>query len=106
MTNCIFCKIANKTATAQIIYEDNNFIAFHDIHPKAEIHFLIIPKQHIESMLQLEQHHSELMGKLMLLANKLAVEQKLDAGYKIQINTGEKGGQEVLHLHLHIVGNR
>jgi len=106
MTDCIFCKIVEKTIPARIIYEDNDFIAFHDIHPKAEVHFLVIPKQHIESMLQLEQKHNHLMGQLMLLANRLAIAEKLHAGYRIQINTGEKGGQEVFHLHLHVVGNK
>ena len=106
MTDCIFCKIIEKTIPAQIIYEDSDFIAFHDIHPKAEVHFLIIPKLHVESMLQLEPKHSELMGKLMILANRLAVEQKLHAGYRVQINTGKNGGQEVFHLHIHIVGNK
>ena len=106
MSDCIFCKIVDKLIPAQIIYEDNDFIAFHDIHPKALVHFLIIPKQHIDSMLQLENIHINLMGKLMILANRLAIEQKLHAGYKVQINTGTNGGQEVFHLHLHVLGNK
>jgi histidine triad (HIT) family protein len=105
MNNCIFCKIIDKSIPAKIIYEDQEIIAFQDIHPKAEIHYLVIPKLHIESMLHLENQHSELMGKIMLKTNTIARESGLQ-GYKININTGVKGGQEVFHLHLHLLGNK
>ena len=104
MSKCIFCKIINKNITANIIYEDDTLLAFYDIHPKAKVHFLIIPKMHLESMLEIAQEHRDLMGNLMVLANKLAVSLKLD-GYKIQINTGVSGGQEVFHLHIHVLAN-
>jgi histidine triad (HIT) family protein len=105
MSECLFCKIIKKHIPAQINYEDDEIIAFHDIHPKADVHLLLIPKIHITSMLDLEEHHQKLMGKMMLKANELAKIAKLD-GYKIQINTGIKGGQEIFHLHIHLIGNK
>lgn len=106
MSNCIFCKIIAKEIPCNLIYEDQDVLAFHDINPHAEVHFLIIPKLHIESMLQLNEQHQELMGKIIVLANKLALEHGLAKGYKTQINTGKNGGQEVFHLHVHVLGNK
>ncbi len=105
MSNCIFCKIVAKSIPAKIIYEDNNILAFYDVNPKAEIHFLLIPKLHIESMLNLDPYDIPIMGTIMLKANELAVSLGLE-GYKVQINTGVKGGQEVFHLHVHVLGNK
>lgn len=105
MANCLFCKIIDKSIPAKIIYEDDDLLAFYDIAPKADIHFLLIPKLHIESMLDLNQSHHILMGKMLLKANELALKLGLE-GYKVQINTGVKGGQEVFHLHLHVLGNK
>lgn len=104
MTECIFCKIINKQIPAKIIYEDEQMLAFYDIYPKADIHFLITPKEHIESMLTLEEKHKLLIGSMMVKANQLAVELGLD-GYKVQVNVGVNGGQEVFHLHAHVLGN-
>lgn len=106
MSNCIFCKIIAKEIPSKTIYEDEEVFVFHDIKPAAEVHFLIIPKEHIENMLQLEDKHQALMGKIMLLANKLAKEHGLHNGYKTLINTGVNGGQEVYHLHVHVFGNK
>ena len=106
MNNCIFCKLVRKEIPTKVVYEDDDVFVFNDISPKAEVHLLIIPKVHIESMLHLTTEHSALMGKIMILANNLALEYGLDRGYKTQINTGLKGGQEVFHLHVHVVGNR
>lgn len=105
MSDCIFCKINSKLIPAKIIYEDEDLLAFYDAQPKAQIHFLIVPKEHIESMFSLQEHHQDLMGKIMLKANSLARSLWLE-GYKIQINTGIKGGQEVFHLHVHVLGNK
>ena len=105
MTECIFCKVNAKLIPAQIIYEDDDVTAFYDIQPKAQVHFMLIPKEHIESMLVLQDHHLNLMGKIMLKANVLAQQLGLE-GYKVQINTGVKGGQEVFHLHVHVLGNK
>lgn len=106
MDNCLFCKIIAREIPASIIYEDDHVIAFNDIHPKAQVHFLVIPKLHIASMLDLKKEHSELIAKLILKAKQIAVDHDLNHGYKTHINTGKNGGQEVYHLHLHIYGNR
>lgn len=106
MTECLFCKIIEKTIPSTIIYEDNEILVFNDIKPCAEIHFLLIPKRHITNMLQLTESDAELMGLLMLKANQLAIAQGLGNGYKTLINTGVNGGQEVYHLHVHVFGNK
>lgn len=106
MSECIFCKLVTKAIPTKVVYEDDDVFVFNDINPKAEVHLLIIPKEHIESMLHLTDKHQALMGKIMVLANKLAFEQGLTGGYKTQVNTGLKGGQEVFHLHVHLFGNR
>lgn len=106
MDNCIFCKISKKEIPSKMIYEDDDIFVFHDINPAAEAHFLLIPKLHITNMLELNDSHQALMGKMMILANKLAVDHGLNNGYKTQINTGKNGGQEVYHLHIHVFGNK
>lgn len=103
-TNCIFCKIINKEISSNIIYEDDSIIAFNDLHPKAKVHFLLIPKVHITSMLEVTNSHQELLGKIMIKASELASTHNL-SGYKIHINNGASGGQEVFHLHIHVYGN-
>ncbi len=105
MLECIFCKIVNKSIPAKIIYESEEVLAFYDITPKAPVHFLVIPKQHIESMLELTDQHQMLIGKLMVKANSIAKSLGLE-GYKTHINTGITGGQEVFHLHIHILGSK
>lgn len=106
MSDCLFCKLANGTIPTKVVYQDEDIFVFNDINPKAEVHLLIIPKRHIISMLELQDSDQALIGKMMITANKLAVEHGLNKGYKTQINTGVNGGQEVFHLHIHIVGNR
>lgn len=105
MSNCIFCKIVAGDIPSSKIYEDDDVIAFNDIHPKAPVHFLIVPKKHIESLLTAEPEDQMLLGKILLLAPILASEQGLGAGFKTLIHTGEAGGQEVFHLHVHVMGN-
>lgn len=109
MTNCIFCKIASKQIPSKTVYEDDDVIAFHDINPAAPVHFLIVPKQHIDSLSHCDESHSALLGKMMLLAPKLAQELGCGfdtgaGGFKTLFNTGPDGGQEVYHLHLHVIG--
>ncbi|WP_374339363.1 histidine triad nucleotide-binding protein [Leeia sp.] len=104
MDDCLFCKISRGEIPCRKVYEDDEVLAFHDIRPAARVHFLIIPKQHIESMLSVEPAHAALMGKLMTLVPQLAREQGLGEGFKVNINTGRAGGQEVFHLHLHVFG--
>ncbi|QDQ26487.1 histidine triad nucleotide-binding protein [Chitinimonas arctica] len=102
--NCIFCKIAAGQIPATKIYEDEDVMAFHDIHPIANVHFLVVPKRHIESLQAAVAADQALLGKLLLLAPKLAGEHGLGEGFRTMINTGAKGGQSVFHLHLHVFG--
>ena len=106
--NCIFCKIAAGTIPSRKVYEDDELFAFHDIHPWAPVHFMIIPKMHIPSMAQAGPEHAALLGRMLVLAPRLALEQGCspypDGGFRIVVNTGAAGGQEVHHLHLHVMG--
>ena len=102
MKNCLFCKIINKEVPSDIIYEDEKVIAFKDIHPKAPVHLLIVPKKHIPSVDHLEMEDKTLMGELILTAQKIAREKKLK-GYRLQINVGRPAGQLIDHLHLHLL---
>jgi histidine triad (HIT) family protein len=106
--NCIFCKIAAGQIPSRKVYEDDEIFAFHDINPWAPVHFLMIPKAHIPSMAQAGQEHAALLGRLLVLAPKLAIEQGCspypEGGYRILTNTGTEGGQEVHHLHFHVIG--
>jgi histidine triad (HIT) family protein len=114
--NCIFCKIVAKQIPSSKIYEDDELMAFHDIRPSAPVHFLIIPKLHLASLADAKPEHASLLGRMLELAPKLAAEQgcglvraedgTLSGGYKSLINTGPDGGQEVYHLHLHVLGQR
>jgi histidine triad (HIT) family protein len=102
--NCIFCKIAAGEIPARKVYEDSDVIAFHDIHPAAPVHFMIVPKEHIVSLADAHARHEMLLGRILLLAPILAKEQGLHDGFRTIINTGKGGGQEVMHLHVHIMG--
>ncbi|HEY1074379.1 MAG TPA: histidine triad nucleotide-binding protein [Patescibacteria group bacterium] len=102
---CLFCRISNKDLSASIVYEDENVIAFNDIHPKAKVHVLVIPKKHIQSLADAEDEDQELLGMVMLTVKKVAEEQRIaSSGYRTIINTRTHGGQEVDHLHVHILG--
>ena len=101
--DCIFCKIVAGSIPCKKIYEDDDVIAFHDIHPITKVHFLIVPKLHIDSLASCEVQHQVLLGKMLLLAPQLAEEQGLQ-GFRTMINTGREGGQEVFHLHVHVFG--
>jgi histidine triad (HIT) family protein len=101
--DCIFCKIISGAIPAKKVFEDEDFIAFHDIKPMARVHLLIVPKLHVESLKDCNQTHENLLGKMLLLAPKLAADQGL-VGFKTLINTGKEGGQEVFHLHTHVFG--
>ena len=102
--DCIFCKIVAGKIPSKKAFEDDDVFVFHDIHPIAPVHLLIIPKEHLDSLSEAEPRHQELLGKIMLLAPKLAQEQGLHDGFRTIINTGRGGHQEVFHLHLHITG--
>ena len=104
MSDCIFCKIARGEIPCKKVYEDGELFAFHDINPVAPVHFMLIPKLHVASLLEADGSHVALLGKMLLLAPELAKQQGLDKGFRIVINTGKGGGQEVFHLHIHIIG--
>ena len=101
--SCIFCKIVQGSIPATRIFEDDDLIVFNDIQPIAKVHFLIVPKQHIESLASCEVQHQALLGKLLLLAPKIAKQQGL-TGFRTMVNTGKEGGQEVFHMHIHVFG--
>jgi len=102
--DCIFCKIARKEADADIVYEDEQFLVFPDIHPKAPTHLLVIPKEHIPTLNDVHENDKEMLGNFLLCAQKVAKERSLK-GYKLEMHVGKQGGQEIDHLHLHILAN-
>ncbi|WP_394779434.1 histidine triad nucleotide-binding protein [Undibacterium sp.] len=114
MDNCIFCKIAAKQIPSSVVYEDEDLLAFKDINPAAPVHILIIPKKHIATLSDADAQDGILLGKMLALAPKIAKEQGCDVqtgndgqvsgGYKTLVNTGPDGGQEVYHLHIHVIG--
>lgn len=107
MPDCIFCEIVAKRMKSDIIHEDEDVVAFKDINPQAPVHVLIVPRKHIDSVNDVQATDAELMGKMMLIARKLAGDTGIDeAGYRLVINNGNNGGQTVSHLHLHILGGR
>jgi len=104
---CIFCRIVAGEAPGDIVYQDEDFLAFRDISPQAPIHLLIIPKTHVISLAQLTEEQQELAGRLVILAKKLAEKEGIaERGYRLVINCGSEGGQLVPHLHLHLIGGR
>lgn len=102
---CIFCKIISKVIPAEIVFEDNLVLAFKDVHPLAPVHVLVIPKKHMESINDLEEKDEQLAGHIILTAKKIAQDLQIaEKGYKLLFRTGEWGGQEVAHVHLHLLG--
>lgn len=102
---CIFCKIVAGQIPSRKVHEDDELLAFHDISPWAPVHFLIIPKQHIASLADVTpERHERMLGRMLGLAPRLAKEQGADNGFRSIVNTGVDGGQEVPHLHLHVIG--
>ncbi len=104
MSDCIFCKIVAGQIPSRKVYEDDEVLAFHDINPAAPVHFMIIPKAHVDSLAECTDAHRDILGKILVLAPKLAKEQGLGTGFRTSINTGKGGGQEVFHLHVHVLG--
>lgn len=100
--DCAFCKIVGKELSAEIEYEDEEFMVFADLHPKASVHLLLIPKKHIASLQEVQEKDEGLMGRLLVTAQKVAREKNLK-GYKLAMNVGKEGGQEIDHLHLHLL---
>ena len=104
MSDCLFCKIARGEIPCRKVYEDDELLAFHDINPVAPVHFMMVPKQHLASLMEAGDVQSALLGRMLVLAPRLAREQGLDNGFRVVINNGKGGGQEVFHLHIHIIG--
>jgi histidine triad (HIT) family protein len=104
---CIFCQIAAGKIPSDMLYQDEEIVAFRDINPKAPVHLLIIPKKHIPSLAQLTETESSLFGQMVNAANRLARSEGISAsGYRLVVNCGADGGQIVPHLHLHLLGGR
>jgi len=107
LPDCIFCKIANKEIPAEIIYEDEDLLAFKDINPVALTHILLIPNKHISTLFDLTDEDSEIIGRIVLLSKKLAIELGLEEkGFRLVSNCKENGGQTVYHIHFHLLGGR
>jgi histidine triad (HIT) family protein len=104
MSDCIFCKIVAGEIPSRKVYEDDELYAFHDIRPIAPVHFMLIPKLHVASLADCSDTQQDILGRMLLLAPKLAKEHGLDDGFRTMINTGAGGGQEVFHLHIHVFG--
>lgn len=105
--DCIFCKIINGEIPSTKIYEDEKVIAFNDISPEAPIHFLVIPKAHIQSANDINEENSNIISHIFIVINKLVRELNIDqSGYRIINNCGKDGGQTVNHIHFHVMGNR
>jgi len=102
--HCIFCKIVAGQVPAKKVHEDDELLTFHDINPWAPVHILIIPKQHIVSMADVTDDHAALLGRMMALSPRLMRDLGVTNGFRHVINTGADGGQEVFHLHLHVMG--
>ena len=104
LDDCLFCRIARGEIPSNKIYEDDEVLAFRDINPRAPVHFLILPKKHVQSLAQTTPEDEALLGKLLGLTRTLALQEGCVNGYRVVINTGADGGQEVPHLHVHVLG--
>lgn len=103
-SDCIFCKIVAGKIPSRKVYEDDDMLAFHDINPLAPVHFMIIPKKHVDSLAKVTDDEAPLLGKMLAKAARLAREQGATDGFRTIINTGRIGRQDVYHLHIHIIG--
>ncbi|KXG78516.1 HIT-like protein [Fervidicola ferrireducens] len=104
---CVFCKIVKKEIPAAVVYEDEDVLAFKDINPQAPIHLLIIPKNHLSSIMEVDENNGDIVKKIVKVAQSLARENNIDKkGFRLVVNTGDDGGQTVHHLHFHLLGGR
>ncbi len=104
--DCVFCKIAAKEIPSDMIYEDDEFVAFRDLHPQAPVHFLVMPKKHITRLNEMENEDFELIGRMAGIATDLARNDGIEDGFRLAVNCGERGGQTVWHVHMHVLGGR
>ena len=104
MEDCLFCKIIKGEIPCKKVYEDEKILAFYDIHPAAPIHILVIPKKHIAYLAHLEKEDEAIVGKIYSVINEIAEEKAFKQdGYRVIVNCGKNGGQEVMHLHFHVL---
>lgn len=107
MEDCLFCGIVEGNIPSKKVYEDDRILAFEDINPRAPVHILVIPKSHKATLLELEEADKETIGNIYLVINKLAREKKIaDEGFRVVVNCGKRAGQEVFHIHFHLLGGR
>lgn len=107
MEDCIFCKIIKGEIPANKVYEDEDILAFHDINPAAPIHILVIPKKHIAMLTDLKEDDEKIIGKIYTCINKIAEKEGFkNQGYRVIVNCGKNSGQEVMHIHFHILGGK
>ena len=102
--DCLFCRIARGEIPSRKVYEDDEILAFHDIHPSAPVHFLLVPKAHFDNLYDARPEHEAVLGRMMALAGRLATEQGSPDGFRVVVNNGRVGRQEVYHLHIHVLG--
>lgn len=104
---CLFCKIIEGKVSSERVYEDDKVFAFNDIHPKAPIHILIVPRQHIDSLAEIDEHNLSYWAPLFMVAKKIAAQKGvLERGFRVMINCNREGGQLIYHLHLHLLAGR
>ncbi len=107
MEECIFCKIVNKEIPAKVVYEDDRILAFDDINPQAPVHVLLIPKEHYTSLNDIPEERKDLLGHILFKARQVAQEKGVkESGYRIVLNTARDSGQDVFHIHFHVLGGR
>jgi len=107
MSDCVFCKIVKGEIPCAKVYEDDNVLAFDDIHPMAPVHVVIVPKKHISTLMDVDAEKTNIMNKLTAAAQKVAKIKRIDAsGFRMAINCNAEGGQVVFHLHVHVLGGR
>lgn len=102
--DCLFCRIARGEIPSRKVYEDDEILAFHDINPHAAVHFLMVPKEHIDNLYDAEPRHHGVLGRMLGIAGRLAREQGSPDGFRVVVNNGRVGRQEVYHLHVHVLG--
>ena len=107
MEDCLFCKIINRKIPSTIVYEDEEILAFKDINPAAPVHILVIPKKHIKSLLEVNEEDSKIIAKIYEVINKIVKDMKMEEdGFRVIVNCGKDAGQEVMHLHFHLLGGK
>lgn len=104
MSDCLFCKIVAGEIPGEFVHQDDKVVVFKDIYPKAKVHLLVVPREHVVSLREMDQQHNELLAHMLLLQPKLAAAHGLDSGFRTIINSGKGGGQVIFHLHMHLMG--